>query len=74
MATIIDQRHTATILYATAMTVDVKVPDGVFEELKKFFTPQEIVELTSAIAAYNCVTRFLIALDVGERNADWSTA
>jgi alkylhydroperoxidase family enzyme len=29
---------------------------------------REVVELTTAIAAYNCVSRFLVALDVGENN------
>lgn len=29
---------------------------------------REIVELTAAVAAYNCVSRFLVALDVGENN------
>ena len=29
---------------------------------------QELVELVATIAAYNCVSRFLVALDVGECN------
>jgi alkylhydroperoxidase family enzyme len=33
------------------------------------FSHREVVELTAAIAAYNCVSRFLVALDVGENNA-----
>lgn len=51
------------------MTLDVQVPDAVFAELKKLFSEREVVEITATIAAYNCVSRFLVALDVGERNA-----
>ncbi|RAL64087.1 hypothetical protein DID88_003275 [Monilinia fructigena] len=45
-----------------------RVPEEVFEELKRWFDEKEIVELTATVAAYNCVSRFLVALDVGERN------
>jgi alkylhydroperoxidase family enzyme len=51
------------------MTLDVRVPDEVFSRLKSQFSEQEVVEITATIAAYNCVSRFLVALDVGERNA-----
>jgi alkylhydroperoxidase family enzyme len=54
--------------YADAMTRDVHVPDAVFDRLKKNFSSREVVEITSTIAAYNCVSRFLVALDVGEKN------
>lgn len=51
------------------MTLDVQVPDAVFADLKEIFEVQQIVEITATISAYNCVSRFLVALDVGERNA-----
>ncbi|EMD64899.1 hypothetical protein GGP41_003565 [Bipolaris sorokiniana] len=57
------------LAYTDAMTLDVQVPDSVFAELKKSFSEREVVEITATIAAYNCVSRFLVALDVGERNA-----
>ena len=59
----------AVLSYTDAMTLNVTVPDEVFANLKKHFTEKEIVEITATIAAYNCVSRFLVALDVGERNA-----
>ncbi|KAK7722718.1 hypothetical protein SLS57_004923 [Botryosphaeria dothidea] len=62
------EKEKAVIRYTDAMTKDVKVEDGVFEPLKAFFNEREIVELTTAVAAYNCVSRFLVALDVGEMN------
>ncbi|KAF1989930.1 4-carboxymuconolactone decarboxylase-like protein, partial [Aulographum hederae CBS 113979] len=56
----------AVLAYTDAMTLNVKVPDEVFERLKKTFGEKEIVEITATVAAYNCVSRFLVALDVGE--------
>jgi alkylhydroperoxidase family enzyme len=50
--------------YAAAMTRDVKVPAALFAELRARFDDTEIVELTAAIAAYNMVARFLVALEV----------
>ena len=46
------------------MTVDVKVTDEVFNALRQHFDTTQIVELTSAIATYNMVARFLVALGV----------
>ncbi|EAW08359.1 carboxymuconolactone decarboxylase family protein [Aspergillus clavatus NRRL 1] len=58
----------AVLKYTDAMTQTVAVPDLVFQDLKNFFNEKEIVEITATSAAYNCVSRFLVALDVGERN------
>jgi alkylhydroperoxidase family enzyme len=52
------------IRYATQMTLDVKVQDEVFAALQQHFDTTQIVELTSAIATYNMVARFLVALGV----------
>ncbi|RYN58836.1 hypothetical protein AA0114_g1889 [Alternaria tenuissima] len=67
---ILGPRLSAVLAYTDAMTLDVRVPDAVFGKLKEAgFSDKEIVEITATIAAYNCVSRFLVALDVGERNA-----
>lgn len=59
----------AVLRYTDQMTVTVKVEDAVFQQLKTVgFDDREIVELTTGIAGYNCVSRFLVALDVGENN------
>ncbi|MGE5097966.1 MAG: carboxymuconolactone decarboxylase family protein [Betaproteobacteria bacterium] len=50
--------------YAIAMTREVKVPDDLFAAIKGRFSEPDIVELTAAIAAYNMVARFLVALEV----------
>ena len=52
------------IQYAAQMTLDVKVTDEVFAQLKQHFDTTQIVELTAAIATYNLVARFLVALKV----------
>ena len=52
------------IRYAAQMTLDVKVTDEVFNALRQHFETTELVELTSAIATYNMVARFLVALGV----------
>ncbi|KAL1962277.1 hypothetical protein VTN77DRAFT_9867 [Rasamsonia byssochlamydoides] len=62
-------RQWAVLLYTDQMTRAVKVEERVFDLLRGLFSHREIVELTAAIAAYNCVSRFLVALDVGENNA-----
>ena len=52
------------IQYAAQMTLDVKVSDEVFNALREHFDTTQLVELTSAIATYNMVARFLVALGV----------
>jgi alkylhydroperoxidase family enzyme len=58
------------IRYAAQMTLDVKVSDDVFESLRQHFDTTELVELTSAIATYNMVARFLVALGVSPEEHD----
>lgn len=58
----------AVVHYTDAMTRDVAVKQEAFDALKNHFSEQEIVEVTATVAAYNCVSRFLVALDVGEKN------
>jgi alkylhydroperoxidase family enzyme len=52
------------VQYAAQMTLDVTVSNEVFAALRSHFDTTEIVELTSAIATYNMVARFLVALGV----------
>jgi alkylhydroperoxidase family enzyme len=50
--------------YAIAMTREVRVPGELFDEVRRRFDETGVVELTAAIAAYNMVARFLVALEV----------
>jgi len=51
-------------LDAAQMTRDVKVDDALFARMKESFDTTALVEITAAIATYNMVARFLVALDV----------
>lgn len=55
----------AVIAYAVQVTLDVRVADDVFARMKANFDTTEIVEITTAIAAYNMVARILVPLQVG---------
>jgi alkylhydroperoxidase family enzyme len=50
--------------YAAQMTRDVKVDDALFAAMQARFETTELVEITAAIATYNMVARFLLALGV----------
>jgi alkylhydroperoxidase family enzyme len=63
-----DPLQRAVIRFAIASTRDVKIPDAVFEELKRHLSPTEIVELVASTATYNMVARFLVALGVVPEN------
>jgi 4-carboxymuconolactone decarboxylase len=54
----------AALTYADAMTVQVAVPDAVFDAVRAHFGEREVLELTVTVAAYNMVSRVLVALDV----------
>lgn len=55
----------AVIEYAVQVTLDVKVSDAAFAKMKSHFDTTQIVEITTAIAAYNMVARILVPLGVG---------
>ena len=46
------------------MTRDIVVQDALMEELKRHFDAKGLVELAATVAAYNMVSRFLVALNV----------
>lgn len=54
----------AVLGYADAMTRAVRVPDDVFARARSQLAERELVELTVTIAGYNCVSRFLEAIQV----------
>ena len=55
----------AALRYAEEMTLaSVDVPDDVFEELKRHFNTEQIVDLTATIALENMRARFNRALQI----------
>jgi alkylhydroperoxidase family enzyme len=62
-------RDKAALEFAEATTrTPVKVSDEVFENLRKFFNDDQIVELTASIAFENYRARFNHALNIGSAN------
>lgn len=59
-----DATEQAVLDYTDAMTREIRVDDALFARIKERFDPTARVEITATIAAYNMVSRFLIALDV----------
>ncbi|RAO66211.1 uncharacterized protein BHQ10_002223 [Talaromyces amestolkiae] len=67
--TCLDVRQRAVVAYTDEMTQNVAVKDETFKLLRDVeFSDREILELTTTIAGYNCVSRILVSLDVGENN------
>ena len=60
----VDGDAALVVRYAAQMTRDVRVDDTVFAQMKERFDTTELVEITAAIATYNMVARFLVALGV----------
>ncbi len=46
------------------MTRDVKVPEELMDRINARHDPQAVVEIVATIAAYNMVSRFLVALNI----------
>lgn len=60
---LLNDQQWAVLVYTDEMTRNVQVADETFNKLKSLFTDREVVEITGTIATYNCVSRFLVALD-----------
>jgi len=46
------------------MTKDVIVPESLMNQLTEKYSPGEVVEIVATVAAYNMVSRFLVALNI----------
>ncbi|TFV64743.1 carboxymuconolactone decarboxylase family protein [Geodermatophilus sp. DF01-2] len=58
--------HATVVAYTDAVTQDVRVPAELFADVRELLGERGTVELTATIAAYNMVSRFLVALEIGE--------
>lgn len=50
---------------ADAMTRDIDVPEALYAEVRAHFDAQGQTDLVATVAAYNMVSRFLVALHIG---------
>lgn len=55
----------AVLTLTDTMTRNVQVPEAQFEPLRAHFDARGLVELVATVAAYNMVSRFLEALNIG---------
>jgi alkylhydroperoxidase family enzyme len=62
---VLDSGQRCVVAYTDAMTQDVRVPDDLFARVHDLLGDRATVELTATVAAYNMVSRFLVALEVG---------
>jgi alkylhydroperoxidase family enzyme len=46
------------------MTRDVEVPSELMAQVTLQYSPERVVELVATVAAYNMVSRFLVALNI----------
>ena len=63
-STLFTPRERDALAYAQAMTLQVQVPQALFDAARAHFSEREMVELTATVAAYNMVSRFLIAMRI----------
>jgi 4-carboxymuconolactone decarboxylase len=50
---------------ADAMTHNIEVPDALYAQVRTHFDTQGQLDVVATIAAYNMVSRFLVALHIG---------
>ena len=59
-----DDRQRAVLALTDAMTCNVRIPDAVFADARRYFDDAGMVELVATVAAYNMVSRFIEALEI----------
>lgn len=64
-----DEKECAVMAYTDAMTQEIQVSEAVFSEISRLYEPDQVVEITATIAAYNMVSRFLEALQIHSHDA-----
>jgi 4-carboxymuconolactone decarboxylase len=61
----LSQAQRIAVRLADTMTRDIQVPDALFEEVRSLFDAQGQLDLVATVAAYNMVSRLLVALQIG---------
>jgi alkylhydroperoxidase family enzyme len=59
-----DERQRAVLALTDAMTNEIRVPAELFAQLSLTFDSRQLLELVAMVAAYNMVTRFVVALEL----------
>ena len=61
----LETRQRLVLELADTMTRDLVVPDSLYQRVRKEFGVQQQIDLVATVAAYNMVSRFLVALEIG---------
>ena len=61
----LDPLQRLVLRYTDSMTTQIAVPDDLFAALQTHFDAQGMLDLTVTVAAYNMVSRLLVALHIG---------
>jgi 4-carboxymuconolactone decarboxylase len=64
LSPVFDAREQRVLALTDAMTRDIEVPDALMADLQQHYDPRQLVELVATVAAYNMVSRLLVALNV----------
>jgi alkylhydroperoxidase family enzyme len=59
-----DADETLVLELADTMTRDIEVPDPLMDRVRARFDDRGVVEIVATVAAYNMVSRFLVALRI----------
>jgi 4-carboxymuconolactone decarboxylase len=62
---LLGEAESVALELASAMTRSIDVPDVLFARVATHFEGRSMVDLVATIAAYNMVSRFLVALKIG---------
>lgn len=65
--TLFDEGERAVLALSLEITRDLEVGEATLERARSTFGERKLVELVGTIAAYNMVSRFLVALGVDEK-------
>ena len=60
-----DRAEIATLKLSREMSLNIEVSAATLEEIRALLPDEQVVEIVGTIAAYNMVSRFLVALGVG---------
>jgi alkylhydroperoxidase family enzyme len=62
---IFDRAEIATLTLAREMSLNIEVSQATLDEIRALLPAEQVVEIVGTIAAYNMVSRFLVALGIG---------
>ena len=64
LSPVFDAREQRVLALTDAMTREIEVPEALMAELQQHYDARQLVELVATVAAYNMVSRLLVALNV----------